>query len=308
MSTNTNAGDQAEPPQNPSRISWNRHLKLEEKTVEDLRKANQEMDCDADHYLRLVCSLANDLQDNSIVSEALDDVLEMGLLGSNNTDPIKVDNKSSGDCTDEAEEKMPSRISWKRHVELEAQTVEQLRIANNKLNDDVDHFVHLVCRLATDVRSNNIASEALDEVLMIGWLEFFDSDLFVNHYTMEEVFNLDAGIVTLGVDTLRNLLANTLVRIPAEVVDRVFEKCIFLMPERMEQGCFIPNRVITGRDIIMFPEDILERSEKEQIQTILHEIAHFSLGHRSPLEDPDLDYDAQEDEANLLVAQWMEGS
>ena len=111
----------------------------------------------------------------------------------------------------------------------------------------------------------------------------------------------------LGVDPLRNLLANVLVSVPAEVVDRLFEECLFLMPEREERGCFIPGRIIGGKDIIMFPEDILEWPEKERQQIVLHEVAHFALRHRSPLEDPELDYDAQEEEANELVARWMKG-
>ena len=128
-----------------------------------------------------------------------------------------------------------------------------------------------------------------------------------DYYTTAEIHHLDAGIVTLGVDPLRNLLANILVRIPADVVDRLFEECVFLMPEREERGCFIPGRIIAGKDFIMFPEEILERPEQEQNQTILHEVAHFVLGHRSPLEDANLDYDAQENEANQLAARWMNG-
>ena len=126
-----------------------------------------------------------------------------------------------------------------------------------------------------------------------------------DYYRATEIHYLDAGLVTLGVDPLRNLLAKVLTTIPTDVVDRLFDECVFLMPERAERGCFIPGRIITGKDIIMFPEDILEWPEQEQSQLILHEVAHFALGHRSPLEDPDLDYDAQEDEANELVARWV---
>ena len=57
------------------------------------------------------------------------------------------------------------------------------------------------------------------------------------YYTTAELHHLDAGVVTLGVDPLRNLLANVLVRIPADVVDRLFEDCVFLMPEREAPRC-----------------------------------------------------------------------
>ncbi|MCO6454371.1 MAG: hypothetical protein J5I93_03565 [Pirellulaceae bacterium] len=69
------------------------------------------------------------------------------------------------------EVKPPQRISWKRHLELESQTVEQLRQDNENLSWDTDHYYQLVCHLAKDLRDHGIESKALHEVLQMGWLE-----------------------------------------------------------------------------------------------------------------------------------------
>lgn len=65
----------------------------------------------------------------------------------------------------------PQRISWKRHLQLESQTVEQLRQDNENLSWDADYYYQLVCRLAKDLRDHGIESETLQEVLLMGWLE-----------------------------------------------------------------------------------------------------------------------------------------
>jgi hypothetical protein len=70
----------------------------------------------------------------------------------------------------------PQRISWKRHLELEAHTVEELRIENDHLNTDAEHYYQLVCRLAKDLQNHGVESETLDEVLEMGWLEEYEKE------------------------------------------------------------------------------------------------------------------------------------
>ena len=128
-----------------------------------------------------------------------------------------------------------------------------------------------------------------------------------SRYTPEEIHYMDAGMVTLGVSELRNLVANVLTCVPKEVVDRLFEECLILVPEPAEQGCYIPKTLVGGKHIIMFPFDIFGWPQEQQTHVILHESAHFALGHRSPVEDVVLDYDRQEEEAEALVERWMGG-
>lgn len=125
-------------------------------------------------------------------------------------------------------------------------------------------------------------------------------------YTPEEIHYMDGGMVTLGVSDLRCLVANVLNRVPKDVVDRLFEECLILVPEPAEQGCYIPKTLVAGKHIIMFPFDIFGWPEEQQTHVVLHETAHFALGHRSPVEDVTLDYDRQEEEAEALVDRWME--
>jgi hypothetical protein len=131
------------------------------------------------------------------------------------------------------------------------------------------------------------------------------------YYTPEEIHYEIAGMVTHN-DDLRNLLAVILTQVPSEIVDNIFENCLFLMPDPEEKGSFIPNRIIGERHIILFPYSLLEESLKEQTKTVLHEIAHYVLKHESPLEwDPlepectDNKYDKQEKEACSLVEYWL---
>ena len=125
------------------------------------------------------------------------------------------------------------------------------------------------------------------------------------YYTMEQIHHADGGLVTMGCDPLRNLLADILTRVPVSTVDSVFGDCVYLMPQLQERGCFIPNRVISGKHIILFPEELLSWPKDEQIYVVLHETAHYVLKHKSPLEDKNLDYQRQEREADALVDKWF---
>jgi hypothetical protein len=77
------------------------------------------------------------------------------------------------------------------------------------------------------------------------------------------------------------------------------------MPGIGEGGCFLPNGLIGKKHIIAFPKELLDQPDEEQIRTVLHETAHYALGHKSPFEDTDLDYDKQEREAWALVERWL---
>ncbi len=92
---------------------------------------------------------------------------------------------------------------------------------------------------------------------------------------------------------------------PTDVVDRAFERCRYLMVVPQEGGCYIPASALSGRDLVILPHSFLDESEEEQIRVILHETAHFIRQHKSPLYEFDLDYDAQEREANELVQKWL---
>ena len=124
-------------------------------------------------------------------------------------------------------------------------------------------------------------------------------------YSPEEVHYLDGGLFTLGTDELRVMVSWAFSRIPTEVVDRVMDECLMAMTLAKEQGAYIPKELFKGKPLILFSEVLLEKDQEEAQRIILHETAHFVLGHRSPVSG-DVDYDAQEREAWALVDQWLE--
>jgi hypothetical protein len=111
--------------------------------------------------------------------------------------------------------------------------------------------------------------------------------------------------VTQGDDQLTAILAKALSRVPTDVVDRALEGCRYLMVVPQQGGCYIPASALGKRDLVLLPHSFFDESEEEQINVILHETAHFIRQHKSPLYDFDLDYDAQEQEANELVEEWL---
>jgi hypothetical protein len=131
------------------------------------------------------------------------------------------------------------------------------------------------------------------------------------YYTKEEIFYMDSGVTSFGNDRLRYLLADTLTNVPKDVVDDVFEKCLFLVVESEEGGYFIPKSLLENSNLIAFPETLFNREPEEQIHTVLHEVAHFILGHKSPFEFPskleihNQIYETQEKEANYQVEKWL---
>jgi len=132
----------------------------------------------------------------------------------------------------------------------------------------------------------------------------------MKYYTPEEIYYNDAGVVTLGCETLRFILAETLARIPSNIVDDVYDNCLFYMFEfkgggYTTDGVFIPNEVIKDKHIIMYHTELPEFSEKARINLVLHEIAHYVLKHKTQLRHDNVDREKQEQEADDLVNKWL---
>lgn len=126
------------------------------------------------------------------------------------------------------------------------------------------------------------------------------------YFTSEEIFYQDAGVVTLGSEELRYLLADILTRIPGEIVEDVYFNCRFLMPRLEELGSYLPNSVIKDKHLFAFHSGLLKWSKEKQIQVILHEIAHYVLGHKAIFEAIDVDWRKQEKEADSLRDKWLD--
>jgi len=125
-------------------------------------------------------------------------------------------------------------------------------------------------------------------------------------YTTDKIHYMDAGIFTLGNDELRAIVSLAFAQVPSAVVDQVMDECLIVMPLTREGGSYIPKNLLAGKALILFPETLLREQREVVNRTILHEIAHHILGHRSRITD-EIDYDAQERAAWAVVDQWLDG-
>lgn len=124
--------------------------------------------------------------------------------------------------------------------------------------------------------------------------------------TPEEIHYMDAGSFTMGNDRLRNVISTVLTKAPIDVVENLMDSCVMLMPWIEDaKGVFLPKELLADKDVILLPEALLDLEWSEIEFVILHEAAHYTLGHESPVTNPALDYDAQEHEADALVEQWL---
>jgi hypothetical protein len=127
-------------------------------------------------------------------------------------------------------------------------------------------------------------------------------------YTVEEIWYKNGGYLTLDNEQLRGLVALALSKVPKKIADRVVEECIFLMPSPEMMGFFLSKRVQEGRNAIVLSEKLLEEDQKDTILTILHEVGHFYLNHKSPILDmlSEQEDRKQEEDSDRWARQWIE--
>ena len=130
------------------------------------------------------------------------------------------------------------------------------------------------------------------------------------NYTPEEVWEADAGILTLGEDELRALVSVALSKVPKRAADKVFKNCIFVMAKfEWGAGTYIPKELLEGKCVIALSERLMDEDRKSAIRTVLHEVAHFYLQHMPPglLSESGEGCDCrQEQEAEAQVEEWLE--
>ncbi len=129
------------------------------------------------------------------------------------------------------------------------------------------------------------------------------------HYTPEQVWEADGGILTLGENELRELVSVALSKVPRRVADRVFTGCIFVMAKfEWGAGTYIPRELLEGKCVIALSEKLMDEDRESAIRTILHEVAHFYLRHVPPglAAGPGEACDCrQEREAEAQVDRWL---
>ena len=105
----------------------------------------------------------------------------------------------------------------------------------------------------------------------------------IPNYTPREVWEADGGILTLGEDELRGLISAALSKVPKRVANKVFKGCIFVMAKfEWGAGTYIPREILEGKCVIALSERLMDEDRKSAVRTVLHEVAHFYLGHMPP--------------------------
>lgn len=128
-------------------------------------------------------------------------------------------------------------------------------------------------------------------------MEYYEIDHFI--------FNKDALIV-LGDQSFREVLTDNIGIIPRKTLDDVLKNCVFLMLNKDIPAAFIPKQRIEGKNICAFYEILYSEERDEQVKMILHEIAHYVLGHDNEnISDEEFYNHKLEKAANALVAKWI---
>jgi hypothetical protein len=93
--------------------------------------------------------------------------------------------------------------------------------------------------------------------------------------------------------------------VPKDIIDDVRSNCVFLMmdTERLNGACFIRKDLIERKSVIVFHDMLYDQDEDKQCSMILHEIAHYVLGHSGALSEEE--YRKREKEANSLRDEWI---
>ena len=127
-----------------------------------------------------------------------------------------------------------------------------------------------------------------------------------NHRTVQENFDADKGVTTMGFSELRTLVAEALTKVPEEIAERVYDEIRFIMPTAETKGQYFSGASIGGKAVVALSEAILSSDEENCYHTILHEVAHHVLGHDSWWLLP-ADHEMSKDEAaaEALAIEWV---
>ena len=129
----------------------------------------------------------------------------------------------------------------------------------------------------------------------------------MNKYKFEEI----DGINELR-ETNMLYLKKALSRLDKNIVDKIREEVLFSDTDVSTYPTFHiylnSNHLKEKKSLIVLSENLKEITEEEAIKIILHEVAHYYLGHKGifdfPLEEISRYYE-QEQEANKQVEEWL---
>ena len=130
---------------------------------------------------------------------------------------------------------------------------------------------------------------------------------FMQYYNHDQFVSNQDSITVLGDQGFRELLGDNIVIIPKDTLDDVLSNCVFLMiGEKIGiSAAYIPMELIKNKAMCAFYESLYEKERDDQVHMILHEIAHYVLGHNEGMTDEEFKNHPQDKDANSLVAKWI---
>ena len=131
----------------------------------------------------------------------------------------------------------------------------------------------------------------------------------MQYYEIDHFVNNQDFLTVLGDQGFREVLGDTIIIIPKDILDNVLSNCVFLMlnKEGGVSSAFIPKKLIAEKSIFAFYDMFYLQNRDKQVHMILHEIAHYVLDHSDEgLSDEDYYNHKQDKEANVLVDKWID--
>lgn len=126
--------------------------------------------------------------------------------------------------------------------------------------------------------------------------------------SLDEVFDRCGGVHLEAHDRALYAIVTVFAKLPAAIVRALAENCYIIVPSMQERGSFTDRSIIGERHVIAFPEALFELPVAEVERTVLHEVAHFWLGHkprRGSGKQTDTDSERQEQAADEQAARWL---
>ena len=152
-----------------------------------------------------------------------------------------------------------------------------------------------------------ISAASSDAVTKINVIEGTEVMQAHNHLKLEEalqaVKDLGSNIDSFTrIDEYKYLLVHALTAMPKKSALRVIRECRFIdFDEKRVDGFFVHAEDMANKHLICISAPKLEKVRETSVKIILHELAHFELGHRSHDSSEE-----REEAANKKADEWFE--
>ncbi|MEX0621910.1 MAG: hypothetical protein WD187_02870 [Candidatus Woykebacteria bacterium] len=101
----------------------------------------------------------------------------------------------------------------------------------------------------------------------------------------------------IGNKKMQRLVAETLLKLPPDVIDFVTENVWFVSSFEDSWGFVLDSKDLGNKHVIFFGDELFEQDNYAQAYTVAHEIGHVVLGHRNAFLAPQSRQETEKQEA-----------